>query len=168
MKNLLFLTTLTLLSTGIYSQEKQNDATWEETISFIKENLSIYNFVTHSNPYGEINNTMTIDNKGLLILTRKYRDGSSGIFKANLKNLIEIRRLLTPFSIDLVFEDYSVEINDGRDNYIRLPIYRKRDHYDKNKNELHISEKAPLFNRMLKAWTHLAYLANEKRKNSKF
>ena len=149
-KILIILTLLLGSTISIQAQEKQNDATWEETIEFLKGNIQ----------YMESTNKSRISNIKLDNKTLEYRINFGSdysyfhIVQINLNKLNSVS-LTSKNNIELnLIGDFVIK--SGQDNE------KHRQNNDWVKFDKSIRDK------MLKAFKHLAYLANEKRKESKF
>lgn len=163
MKNLKFLIVLTLLLTGTVAtqaQEKQNDATWEETIEFLKNNTNVLNWTEPYSRDRKHKHSVNITNEKLIFKTiRVFSDGSGGKITKTLmlKDLIKAgysgaksRYIRLTANGDLITVSDYQSYNSGT---LALPLPKNID---------------DMAGRILKAFKHLAYLANEKRKESKF
>lgn len=146
----LFTTTLTVT----FSQEKQSDATWEETIQFIKQNSSFMgDGLEFKNVQYDIN---FIENLQF----------NSYIMKYNVNNTIS--------EIDLSKLNNLVEIEDNPENRFFLELtgkYAKKTfvYYDESPTIKHMNRVALIVSdndmaiRIKKAFQHLTYLAIQKR-----
>ncbi|WP_336127787.1 hypothetical protein [Mesoflavibacter sp. CH_XMU1422-2] len=150
----------------VKAQEKQNDATWEETISFIKDNVGFA--VGSPNFYQEVINLKVSQGKYLIFEVVKSSDPDNHCNheftqKLDLDNLSKVELL------DL--DDY-----DAKRLKIKKRIYLTATRIETsvcggNRNKTNMSlifNSKEMTERMLKAFTHLAYLANNKRPKSKF
>lgn len=173
----LFLLAICLISfSNAIAQEKQNDASWQETISFLKENISSYNIIVKSkfkNTQPSTTYSFNIEDDGILKSTK-----SDISYEANLKYLIRPVQGISKFGqtyFNLIFENGMVNKKypggSEREFVIFLPTYTSMK-YDSNTK---FSEGVLLFEKddelpksIFKAFQHLAYLAKEKRKESKF
>jgi hypothetical protein len=174
MKNTLkTVITLLLISLSFttYAQEKQNDATWEECIEFI--NVNIYSILRYTymdkgnSPWGynySINNTKFIAKKNsaykpeysLILSNLKVAEKGPKYGTINTKHVGEHCNNFGTITIrttnDLKMgEEYTGTSNDVSDTQMILII-----------------EDDEMRERMLKAFKQIAYLAAEKRKDSKF
>lgn len=189
---LLLIGILFFATSNIIAQEKQNDATWEETISFLKENISVFSGTKYysllrdgredrntSNDYEVfINNSREIE-----AILKSFHRWSR---KANLDYLLRPERKITEdgeekfilhFIQNKVDDSYTDPgtIDNSKKSSIEINVYRRQTiKYDKNGDDKFISgvlmfnENSELPSRIFKAFQHLAYLAKEKRKESKF
>ena len=166
MRKIKLLTFLTLMLGSItQAQEKQNDATWEETVDFIKNNMEV--FKKNGNRYSR---EAVISDKEIIYKEIYAEDKFTYILKLEDFNKLTAGKLkfeggsesnnpvfYLQTEGDLVrWEwDSSTGENDlGYQNFLSIKIYLGIDN--------------PKFKRLVKAFKHLAYLANEKRKESKF
>jgi hypothetical protein len=166
-KNSLIILFVVFSVIKIYSQEKQNDATWNETINFLEDNLRlIKGKIIFSNIFKTetIETTLSFDKSSITVKNISRSDNFSTKDNRSI-NLLDL------YSVQLVKgSDYSYlrllprteglvkcEEDDGFSacNFIELAI---------NSQELK--------QRALKAFKHLAYLSNkrfnEKKSKSKF
>lgn len=165
----LFITSLTLT----FAQEKQNDATWEETIEFLKNNIDRF---SHSED-------QTLSTGKHLISNYEY--SIEGNFLKNTTpnwcnvktDLIQLKNVtLTSNGIKLFLNKNAVVTTfiDSR-NKQYYTDYRiswcktlVRENNELTCKESYWNDSDEFIQRMYKAFKHLAYLANEKRKQSKF
>jgi len=169
LKTVNILLIILFLTSTVYvtAQEKQNDATWEEAVEFLKKNIQAFNF-TLDNTSGNIsiNNEMLeweqIYGSKVYITKVKLKD----IKKVYLKESL-INNKLDYFTLWVVaYGDY-VQRDDGDrvffnvgDGYLDIFDYRAHQTVKTSKHKMRL--------RLEKAFEHLAYLANEKRPKSKF
>lgn len=162
MKKIVLIATVLLSSITLNAQEKQNDATWEETTRFIKKHLDkidkyvIAPFFDNDTPSLKVE----ITDNGYLHMVRnddehrhnvkfdlgflsevRFRDGNKvGLYFSKTKEFIKYfkgrndweKRIINENSIDLIYK-YDSELNP----------------------------------RVAKAWKHLAYLATKKREEAR-
>lgn len=185
MRKIKTLTLLVLMLGSIVTtqaQEKQNDATWEETIEFLRDNISKFNIIqTYKKSYkdtpSKIENKYTIE-RDLIIA-----NSGDWLFKADLRELKAVliaKRLgssdkqpVYHFQLEFTKNSVSSRYNDGEEPKGKHIIISLCEYIYITKEDSSCSD--PLWKiddefvqRMLKAFKHLAYLANEKRKESKF
>lgn len=160
---LLLIGILVVATSNIVAQEKQNDATWEETISFLKENISRFDQPTDAYYFDQN------------IIIRERIDSnndpkSKRIYSAESKDLLSID--IEKTSIRLTFRKNSVKFKNLYNNKFQYEdetiislcsVWNK----DECKKRLYNSDDE-FVKRIYKAFQHLAYLAKEKRKKSKF
>lgn len=162
------------------AQEKQNDATWEETIEFLSENIMKLDIKqTYSMDFYRFHAyELDGDMFGKKIKFFNYDEYRKTLhFSANPKDLKEASWDIESDNkgIRLTFEGSSVKVKmryyDGSESdepgerYDYTFISLCKDFFCK---ELWYKESEPIIQRKLKAFKHLAYLANEERKKSKF
>ena len=164
-----------LLSTGIgltNAQEKQNDATWNETIEFLTDNLQYTapvkgNFETFVE-CKIVNNDFLVQKK---IQSTYYGEVNSCEFNYNLSfdkiDIIEVNSYANTDITPILFKlkgDLVKNIKSCKGS-----TWGRRNGEIEFTNNLSISfPNKDLANRMAQAFRHLVYLANEKRKQSKF
>lgn len=154
---MLFFTILTL--TNLNAQEKQNDATWEETIEFINKNKGFLS--CYQEPFGYHFNCNIKDiqiNENTLKVRYQY-------IKSNEKSMSEKEQW---FEVKLHKISRVDKLNNK--NIIRFFTTGKNIHF---KSEYFIDhdkkvyffpvEDTEMFPRLLKAFKQLAYLATKKR-----
>lgn len=168
MRKIKTLTLLALmLGSIVTAQEKQNDATWEETVDFIKENLQ---YAVADPEYFEKKVKYTIiDNKEL---EYKVLEVSSDDCFWKSTNNIPLNKIEKASYIDYTKDSYYKENNiycalkiKTSEEYIKYSNCKKT-RFGKEINLLFSS--VQLTKCMVKAFNHLAFLAKEKRKESKF
>ncbi|WP_074940612.1 hypothetical protein [Algibacter lectus] len=174
--NLIVFTLLIFSANNVHSQEKQNDATWEETINFISENLKYtvieslqqkFNQQSFDNEYATIANKTKHSIKDNFLNTKfsstynKDKSVSYVYFETPLNKLKKvtlekaINDEFTTFNIGLKLTGkFAKRTSDDEEKFFDSILLSFDDH--------------TLANRMTKAFQHLAYLASEKRKQSKF
>ena len=155
MKKLILQLIITLIfNVSIFGQERQGDATWDETISFIEDHIE---FMQDSSTIISFETKMSNDHLTLMVLTRFLEDGKEYDERSiNLNDLTSAHQfIVSPTS------------------YIRLTA-RWRGVEKKFKNTIDYTNTLELVinddimrKRFLKAFVHLAYLSNEKQSNSK-
>lgn len=172
----LFIFIIAISSFSIKAQTKQNDASWYETIKFLRDNIHYFNVksVYVSNGRKSTSQFMiSISNNYDLTVRRVssgYLSNSTTNWKVSLYDLTDAK--MSPGFIK--FLKSSVDVNNGKSKtqQLFLPLNKYREYKTANgKDEL--VKATPILtedmkNRIKKAWIHLAYLANEKRKKSKF
>ena len=150
------------------AQEKQNDATWEETVDFLKENLprldrtaqpplqtiniednhlKIKNDLAHNTWYYEVD----LENfQDFQIENSKSRSNETDIYYILNFEKKTVRRTYSNLNKSDIFSEMVIRLCWG------------------NQCDLNDIKNTKLINRLSKAFEHLAYLAEEKRKESKF
>lgn len=179
-KNLLFVFLLLFMQgQKLYSQDKQNDATWEETIDFLKEYVSYLNYKSKKisgriyKSHITYHQKIKVDSKEIIV-ERYFTNTKSNYcskddietVRMNLKDLIGTSRqgslilksngnLVSLTSIDCYNDNGKTGFSENVDlvDYFWISLNTN----DKN-----------TINRIEKAFVHLAYLAKEKRQKSKF
>lgn len=148
--------------TNIFAQQQQNDATWEETISFLEDNARSMRgkIIWASNHKAETLETTISNNKTVLTVTNKtpYGDG----FQIDIRN------------INLSDLSY-ISLDEGQEHsYIMLwsrekgSVNCKKDNSFSPCNFIEIGiENKEMKNRVVKALKHLAYLSNKKNEEKK-
>lgn len=180
------------------AQEKQNDATWEETIEFIKENIENFNsslevrskqITTESkfNSNIEDNKLVQVSIQSVITYPNNARESkkySTEIRKVKLKDIVKAKFERSPGGFDLlslyfiensVNQEYKMQSTgkevEGKVSSITVvgceKAYRYSDGRIKCEGEFWNKNNESI-QRILKAFKHLAYLASEKRKESKF
>jgi|TARA_B100000497_G_C7275027_1_gene191677 hypothetical protein len=143
-----------IFNVSIFGQERQSDATWDETISFIEDHIE---FMQDSSTIISFETKMSNDHLTLSVLTRFLKDGKEYDERSiNLNDLTSANEfIVTPTG------------------YIRLTA-RWRGVSKKFKNTIEHTNKLEIVinddvmrKRFLKAFVHLAYLSNEKQSNRK-
>ena len=166
---ILFITTLSVT----FAQETQSDATWEETTQFIKKNIDKFSHsVDQTLSTGEhliSNYEFSIEGNFLNSLTPNWC-----IVKIDLLQLKNVT--LNSDGIKLFLDKNSVVstfIKKGNKQYYSeykimwcKTLIRENEEF--KCKESYWNESDEFVQRMYKAFKHLAYLANEKRKQSKF
>ena len=191
MKNLYLITVLTLFSLTVNSQHASNDATWEETIEFIKQNKNHLEKVEAINSPNQIS---VFD-----LRSDKLKLSISGRINGWSRQYCNAVYLIDHISIDLgqlksahivggeyiylSFIDDSVKYVNLREKkscywYSGANNFKDRiekmDDIERNNMELYLSSNTEMQPRLEKAFQHLAYLATKKREeerknsNSKF
>lgn len=176
MKKIRLLTLLALMLGSIVptqAQEKQNDATWEETISFLNKNISKLNIPggTYLHSVNETkleqfsDSRSNISRRVDLIELKSAKFTNSTNEGHNCKNFNQIKLDFTKntVSIFLLDDEYYLE------NHFFIPLCGKYIDEPSCRCVTNLWNEQDIFiQRFLKAFKHLAYLANEKRKESKF
>ena len=145
---LFFITT-----NSLFSQEKQNDATWEETISFIEKHKNKLHFDKYLNVFGEL--MISRDE----YTNRKYQKVT------RFENQIESKKYLN------VNMFYSNGRSHGGMTFYLLALFKAELNnnsfilFDSNGSKIYFNIYDAYFKeRLFKAFSHLAYLAVEKKK----
>jgi len=179
MKTLQLLTLTLFLNLTAFSnaQDASNDATWEETISFISENLkyavleSLEQKIRKEDlgkNYARISNKPKHSVQESFLKThysskRMSDNSTSNAYRETALNKLKMVTIeeetndnLTTYRVTLILTgDFSsIKINDYEEKFT-------------DKAYIHFDDKT-LAKRMTTAFQHLAYLSNEKRKQSKF
>lgn len=173
-----FLLTLTLFFTVTaftFAQEKQSDATWEETIDFINSKKEYFKYTMN---FGEREikiNSQNITSEtywsgGMLRYNKPYM-WEKAIQSAPLKNLKEVRdfkeseqHIYLSFTGNYVTE----KIYEAKDDDFTIYSYKGSKYtYKKTKEEdtfygLYVPD-IEMRERIIKAFQHLTYLAIQKR-----
>jgi len=146
MKNLV-LVSLVLFTLTLSAQEKQNDATWEETIEFLKKNIHYLNKTSGSRKHAyEIDDEQIVKNR--------YLGKNESKYILRLNDLDKIVYENNRYFIYSYGKYVKNEVNGILRNHSDFfPVGGEI-----GKNYL----------RVIKALEHLAYLANNKRPESKF
>jgi hypothetical protein len=178
MKTIQLLIVIIFLSVSTFStaQDASNDATWEETISFLKDFVPKFN---HTDLYlpdetRSRNYSYEIENN-TLISTENWRNGNKEVYKADLLELKEV--YISKNSGDIVLR-YTGKVVTGKSSwlsdsnkaaqFINL-VSKNGDNGDYFKIIEYFSPiESENTQRLYKALQHLTYLAIEKRKSSKF
>jgi len=143
-----------IFNVSIFGQERQSDATWDETISFIEDHIE---FMQDSSTIISFETKMSNDHLTLSVLTRFLNDGEEYDERSiNLNDLTSANEfIVTPTG------------------YIKLTA-RWRGVSQKLKNTIKKTNKLEIVinddvmrKRFLKAFVHLAYLSNEKQRKKK-
>ena len=143
-----------IFNVSIFGQERQSDATWDETISFIEDHIE---FMQDSSTIISFETKMSNDHLTLSVLTRFLNDGEEYDERSiNLNDLTSANEfIVTPTG------------------YIKLTA-RWRGVSQKFKNTIKKTNKLEIVinddvmrKRFLKAFVHLAYLSNEKQRKKK-
>lgn len=178
----LFLIAIFFISfTNTKAQEKQNDATWEETISFLKEHVSRFDsYVTYhknnsSNSYSRYYHSLfthTINSKGIITQAQEF-DNKTFYCKADLKYLksIKTKQIIGEKPTLKLWFEYDVvdcEKYVDKDSYLDLPYFTDVYFVNSKFQKIKPLKNDRLRDKVYKAFQHLAYLAKEKRKKSKF
>ena len=157
MRKIKLLTLLALMLGSIVTtqaQEKQNDATWEETIEFLNKYVKHFEGVSR----GDIKQELTvIDNNNLII-----------IFYYNCTYKIPLYKLKD------VTNDYGSEFKLTLTGDYAIRFCAKKE-FEQNSEDRQTKTSLVLLNvddtemrpRLEKAFRHLAYLATEKRKKER-
>lgn len=175
-----FLTLMLLFIANLsIAQDASNDATWEETIDFISENISLFDRTiktSRGTAKLDLQVEFRVENVSLkATLTNKYLQNILCGRLKDIKNVELVNDAETgEVAIKIVFLDntVSVESNNGKStqSLIGIPLYSK---VDLGSNEYWLGSDGfdvtdEIVKRMYKAFQHLTYLAGEKRKQSKF
>ncbi|PHR71878.1 MAG: hypothetical protein COA67_05670 [Lutibacter sp.] len=154
-KTLTILIILLGFSCNSFAQEKQNDATWNETIEFLKnqlnERVEYESGREYANSFKITSTTLTTYFKA--VIPTKHSVTSTETIKLN--NLLVVNVNDEKFIKEVIVirtVNKSVLSNTGRLSYIA--VLRINDEFERN--------------RILKAFKHLTYLAQEKNGKSKF
>jgi len=147
MKNLV-LVSLVLFTLTLSAQEKQNDATWDETVEFLEENISYLNG-NYENYYSF---QLFIENSNRLKIKGKDFDGKmwsmslklDDINKANMK------------SDKIILSAFGKVVQSSSGNFFPALTIR----YENNKKEM--------ASRIAKALKQIAYYNHQRQKKSKF
>lgn len=161
MRKIRLLTFLALMLGSIVStqaQEKQNDATWEETVEFINDNLQYAIPITEFKQ--EEIKCEILNNEKLKIEVIKIKDGERCTYKYT--HIIPLRKLKEARYYIVHGEGVELEFAG---KYVKT-LTCKWSNFASVSRIVFSSQE--LAKRMAKAFKHLAYLANEKRKESKF
>ncbi|MEO1051541.1 MAG: hypothetical protein AAFX87_13000 [Bacteroidota bacterium] len=140
------------------AQDASNNATWEETIDFLEEFLPNFNNTIDAHTYIFNFDGTTLDKK------RKYQFNDGKKCTDNWKGDINYIKSVSVNSnfIRIQFTGNLVSMQTQCEN-VDAGIATYQDIFLVN-----LLEKKDLNQRLLKALKHLAYLAKEKRKKSKF
>lgn len=164
LKSLLLTTALMITSLTTTAQEKQSDATWEETIEFLSnysDMMMKFNNVQDVMDWEKFHkvNFVSEENTTFLRLEYFWGDGDSWSTNFDLKYIENV-----------VWKEG--DGNDGiwrnRKNYIRINFTRPQPSFFNNEKSdyeglsIKLSD-SEINKRYLKAFQHLAYLAKEKR-----
>lgn len=186
--------TLVLLFIANFSiaQDASNDATWEETIDFISENLHYFDlkqeitkvhYKTREETYYNFSWARHIEKDKIKVnfICSNHDVIGDYDYEADLKNLKKVELINHNngnLFFHLSFESLAVsEISKGSHDIrkmdvinINLKTYWYRDEKEgepyKYSGGFNVTDE--IVQRMYKAFQHLAYLAGEKRKQSKF
>lgn len=153
-----------------FSQEKQNDATWEETLNFIRENIeySNCNLKWKPNPDTEYYPcTFEITETHMTENSEMYNSKHNGSIKMTKKvRFDEIT------GVELNNDDFYnlvVKSNNGTIMNVTTEMNGKTDRQKKTSSVFTIQfSSRTTAERFLKAFKHLAYLVRNKEKSSKF
>jgi len=190
MKNTIKILTLSLflcITTISTAQDASNDATWEETVDFIKSKLGSmrapHNTKKYEGHLQEFDLSNELINRKLFIIKDIELINNEGYFtqflEVDLENIINSRR------VDII--EYEISENGENKKGIRLTLsgkngveqnYERVQYEDALKSKRStkrafekldiIIEDSDMLIRLDKAFQHIAYLAKEKRKQSKF
>lgn len=183
----LLLYVATAFVTKVNAQEKQNDATWEETIDFIKK----YSYLIEDVKYFD-NPDVTIDDEYIYLSSSGYAYYSSSstyngefytteikinnTIKLPIENIRKLEDYWENKDVLYLVENVYISADLKKD---KSASYNDKDYpetYEKYQNswdefKLYFNESSSNYkedsNRLRKAFYHLAYLANEKRKKEK-
>lgn len=186
--------TLVLLFIANFSiaQDASNDATWEETIDFISENLHYFDlkqeitkvhYKTREETYYNYSWAHHIEKDKIKVdfICSNHNQWGDQDIEADLKNLTKVELINYKngnLFFDLSFLSKAVTYIDKDDHdidkksviNINLKTYWYRDEKEgepyKYSGGFNVTDE--IVQRMYKAFQHLAYLAGEKRKQSKF
>lgn len=165
----LFITTLTLT----FAQEKQGDATWEETIDFIKSKKKFISIDDSTSPSNEIK----IDGQGIQLIIYTWSNYPKGWEKRIYYMPFRYLKSVKPFKEGSYCY---IDINKLSGEYVSVKVFKtkKDDVFEFNpkgsKYYLHGSYNLARFDklcvndvemreRLTKAFQHLTYLAIQKR-----
>lgn len=180
MKKLLLIVLITSGFT-INAQTKQNDATWEETVEFLKENIGKFSKTLHSTnaktkqfsvPFktnyeivnGKIGNTQT----GGYIWQASLSDLVEAVIKENDGGSIVLYFTKNAVTVSVPVDNGGYEEQKRNDFPISFCVKETIQNYKVSCNKSQWNTNDSEVQRTLKAFKHLAYLANQKRKKSKF
>jgi hypothetical protein len=154
MKKSLLIIALFIGLGNVNAQDASNDATWEETIEFINENLQYAN--GQDNDFSIIEDIYLKENKIFV-----YYASESGRKKKNILPLNKIKSA----------DDWDTHCAIWFTGNYSISEYTKSNGekdstYKTNNGELYFEKELRL--RMIKAFNHIAYLNSEKKKKSKF
>jgi hypothetical protein len=150
---LLTLITFCLFATFTNAQDASNDATWEETVNFIKKHKNSIDVFKYSG--GAVSSEFYIDNNKL-ILKIKYSRGHTIKSSFELINLLDVT---SSIKLELVGNVLKMEIAERGSNSFK--DFKSDIGLDELRFKVDNIELQP---RIKKAFQHLAYLATEKRK----
>lgn len=171
---------LLIFTTLIYinAQEKQNDATWEETVEFLKTNINKLSITQNDDHNSSRISYKIVDEILFKNYNLSYGDGEMNV---NLKNLKSVEYNYDKYAkgIKLSFTNMSVTRTikwktGNKTESLQMDGFTiqscKYINYAEKIGCTSVawSEKDEMVQRIYKALKHLAYLANEKRNNSKF
>lgn len=167
MKKIVLIVTLLTASVALNAQEKQNDATWEETIEFLKEYVPKFNH-RRSIENLKVNDLNDSGDEEYYIKENtiyfKYKEWTNTRNLLNLADVYITEDNAGAKNVKLDFDDGFQKSSYGIDLTELLTI-----HEDNSRSvKYYVDPKGEAVNRLIKAFKHLAYLAKEKRKQSKF
>jgi hypothetical protein len=180
MKKTLLIITLFIGFGNVNAQDASNDATWGETIGFLKSNISKFDmtlirFGTSDGYKGVTKESYEIKESVLERLTVSLSNTSinNETWKADLKELVSVGELSEKTqSLLLNFTKNSVLIDDfeytQRQDLFSIVLCSKKNVVTNACDRYEWKKEDEFVQRMVKAFQHLAYLAKEKRKKSKF
>lgn len=148
-KALLLLLTVLTFSVTI-AQEKQNDATWEETVKFLEENIRYLNGDTEYH-----SQELVIENLDKLIVSGKaFDNGNEWTYTLILKDIKKVfLSTINKNQIRLNAYGKVIKQNDGK-------LFPAIGIYYRNKEDM--------ANRIIKAFKQIAYYNHQRQKESKF
>lgn len=153
-----FLTLLLLFIANFsIAQDASNDATWEETVQFINENVKFIKECgkasSDKKPY-----SFYIEGEELLVEQEHFYGDDWRVYEsADLKKLKEVT---CNGSKSMIFMDFT---GAYLIKYIKSREKGRTSKYEEDEYKIKVSD-SEMHKRLLKAFQHLAYLATEKRK----
>jgi len=183
MKNLIVLLVLISSLISVHSQEKQNDATWAETIAFLNKYKSN---ITEIGTFGHINtykiSSISFENNKLMVTVDYGQVGrGKGILKkvkdmkyyADLIGLTRVAEigensgyLQIDFNEKTTYEGYIMDLRNDKTEY----EFKKDEGfswYILGFDSPEVSKTSEMFKRYFKSLKHLAYLAKKKREKER-
>ena len=169
MKKLLTLL-ITITSISLNAQTKQNDATWEETIEFIRKYKNYFNHPVYGSIQDASDKILSINEKTILIkrfIKSKPENGREesrvSVINIPLKKMFKAEKSTAtsyvPSKINLYFTGKYLKEETEYSN--KTKKYSSKVYYwDQTRVFIMDSEMRP---RILKAFQHLAYLATQER-----
>jgi hypothetical protein len=159
MKQILLIITLFIGFGNANAQDASNDATWEETIEFINENLQYTKGM--NNDFSTIEEVYLKENKIFVVYSSKIGAKKETTFPlskiSKAREWDDSEYCLIYLTGDYCISDYTEK--NGKKNI--------HGHISKT-DSVKLFYENELRTRMVKAFNHIAYLNSEKRKKSKF
>ncbi|GAL01429.1 hypothetical protein JCM19314_873 [Nonlabens ulvanivorans] len=179
MKTTLLIIFLFIGLGNLNAQDASNDATWEETISFIEKFLPNFDHVCMDLSDGSRTNYKYSLENNILIAQwdNSYGEDDEYTYR-RIASILELSSvslsddLITlNFSgnvVKLFYEERGDMIYWKSENRLVINLLDVQNYEDESQNKFFSAPNSINTQRLYKAFKHLAYLAKEKRKQSKF